>query len=642
MIFSIKQHVRSAWPAVLIALCLSVGLLPGFHGGLVSAAYAQEERAVPVEEAAQKEQAANDREAAQADHAAPDFELGDIHFPTSGSAEAQPHFRRGVLLLHSFEYDRAAEAFREAQRLDPDFAMAYWGEAMTYNHPLWDQQDREAARAALERLAPTAEGRLAEAPTAREKAYLRALEILYGEGTKERRDTLYSEHMEQMAAQFPEDTEARAFHALSILGLSQGERSHPTYMRGGAIALDIFRDNPQHPGAMHYAIHSFDDPVHAPLGLPAARAYSQIVPNAAHAQHMVSHIFVALGMWDDVVTANEKATRAEARMSDVAEGSGRSRWPCGHNAKWLVYGYLQQGRVNAAEEVLGECRDVMREHPDWMSPRSSVAAMRAMMAVAPDSPTEKASADQTADAAPMDSDGSEAADIADAAAPRDTARASGTITAAAADTIAAPVDNANAATVDTTDFWLLAKDDFLFADGLYALRSGQPELAKSSLEQMTALRERAAADRPPAEPLPSSIVRAEIMERVLEARILIEQGNEQAAIETLQWAVDLQERLPVPYGPPPVRKPPLEALGEVLLEADRPADAANVFGRALERTPRRAQSLLGLARAYAASNQPEKAAETYRRLSEVWDAADNSMPAYQDVQRYLQQIAATP
>ena len=607
MIFCVKPNVRTAWPGALIALCLSVGLLPGFSNGLISAAFAQEERAAPVEETT------------------PLFELGEIHFPTSGSAEAQPHFRRGVLLLHSFEYDRAAEAFRAAQRADPDFAMAYWGEAMTYNHPLWDQQDREAARAALERLAPTAEGRLAEAPTSREKAYLRALEILYGEGSKERRDTLYSEHMEQMTEQFPQDTEARAFYALSILGLSQGERNHPTYMRGGAIALDIFRDNPQHPGAMHYSIHSFDDPVHAPLGLPAARAYSQIVPNAAHAQHMVSHIFVALGMWDEVVTANEKATGAEARMSDIAEGSGRSRWPCGHNAKWLVYGYLQQGRINAADEVLGECREVMREHPEWMSPRSSVAAMRAMMAVAPGTPAEVAPGTPAEKA----SEG-QAADT--AAAANDTTRISDPLTAAAADTIAA--------VVDTTDFWLLAKDDFLFADGLYALRSGQPELAKSSLEQMTALREQAVADRPPAEPLPSSIVRAEIIERVLEARILIEQGDEQAAIETLQWAVDLQERLPVPYGPPPVRKPPLEALGEALLESGRPADAANVFGRALERTPRRAQSLLGLARAYAASNQRDKATETYRRLSEVWDAADSGLQAHQDVQQYLQQTAA--
>ncbi|NIP83335.1 MAG: hypothetical protein GWM90_30560, partial [Gemmatimonadetes bacterium] len=108
--------------------------------------------------------------------------LGAISFPNSGAAEAQTPFIRGVLLLHSFEYDDAAEAFREAQEIDPDFAMAYWGEAMTYTHPVWNEKDVEAARAALARLAPTREERLARAPTEREKGWLSAVETLYGEG----------------------------------------------------------------------------------------------------------------------------------------------------------------------------------------------------------------------------------------------------------------------------------------------------------------------------------------------------------------------------------------------------------------------------------------------------------------------------
>ena len=121
--------------------------------------------------------------------------LGRIDFPTSGSAAAQPAFVRGVLFLHSFEYESAAEQFREAQRIDPGFAMAYWGEAMTHTHPVWMQQDLPAARAALARLAPTPDARRARAPTDRERRYLDAVEILYGEGGKERRDTLYSRAM---------------------------------------------------------------------------------------------------------------------------------------------------------------------------------------------------------------------------------------------------------------------------------------------------------------------------------------------------------------------------------------------------------------------------------------------------------------
>src|SRR5688572_7905743 len=175
--------------------------------------------------------------------------LGTIDFPTSGSASAQPHFIRGVLFLHSFEYDLAANEFRAAQRIDPGFAMAYWGEAMTYTHPVWDEQDAAAARKVLARLAPTREARKARAPTAREQAYIDAVEILYGDGSKPRRDTLYSAAMERVAKAYPADMEAQAFHALSLLGLNQGVRDVPAYLRAGAIAEAVFRKNPDHPGA---------------------------------------------------------------------------------------------------------------------------------------------------------------------------------------------------------------------------------------------------------------------------------------------------------------------------------------------------------------------------------------------------------
>ena len=265
--------------------------------------------------------------------------LGKIDFPTSGSAEAQPYFVRGVLYLHSFEYDSAAKQFREAQRIDPGFAMAYWGEAMTHNHPVWNQQDRDAARAILARLAPTAEGRQAKAKTEREKRFLQTLEVLYGEGSKERRDTLYADAMARLAVDFPDDHEVRAFHALALLGINQGNRNVPAYMHAARISDEIFRANPQHPGAAHYIIHAFDDPIHAPLGLRAARAYSTIAPEAAHAQHMTSHIFVALGMWDDVVRANEVAWAQSGHHS-------------GHYSSWLAYGYLQQGRYAEARRVI--------------------------------------------------------------------------------------------------------------------------------------------------------------------------------------------------------------------------------------------------------------------------------------------------
>src|SRR6266566_1845037 len=143
--------------------------------------------------------------------------LGTITFPNSGAPAAQAPFIRGVLLLHSFEYQDAARAFREAQHIDPGFALAYWGEALTYTHPVWNDQDRNSARAALERLAPTPEARRALTPTPREQAYLAAVEVLYGDGSKAARDTVYSLAMQRLAAAYPQDQEAQVLYAVSLL-----------------------------------------------------------------------------------------------------------------------------------------------------------------------------------------------------------------------------------------------------------------------------------------------------------------------------------------------------------------------------------------------------------------------------------------
>src|SRR5205814_7420997 len=133
--------------------------------------------------------------------------LGRINFPTSGSASAQPHFIRGVLLLHSFEYDDAIQAFREAQRIDPKFAMAYWGEAVSYNQPLWYNENFDKARATLARLGPTDADRAAKAPTTRERAYLEAVERLFGDGEKRARDAAYAGRMAELTREYPEDEE---------------------------------------------------------------------------------------------------------------------------------------------------------------------------------------------------------------------------------------------------------------------------------------------------------------------------------------------------------------------------------------------------------------------------------------------------
>jgi len=279
-------------------------------------------------------------------------QLGVIVFPNSGSAAAQPAFIRGVKLLHSFEFEDAAASFRAAQQADPGFALAYWGEAMTYTHGLWNEQDLPAARAVLARLGATPEERQAKAPTPREQTWLASAEILYGEGPKARRDTLFSHALEQLRAAEPADDEAQAFYALSLMSLSQAVRNVPTYMRAGAIAQDVLRRNPEHPGAAHYVIHAFDDPVHAPIGLYAAQRYSQIAPGADHAQHMTTHIFLALGMWPEVVQQNA-----------IASGPDSATWRPGHYTSWMQYGLLQEGRYADARRLLELTRANMPAQP---------------------------------------------------------------------------------------------------------------------------------------------------------------------------------------------------------------------------------------------------------------------------------------
>jgi tetratricopeptide (TPR) repeat protein len=286
--------------------------------------------------------------------------LGSLSFPNSGAAGAQEAFHRGVLLLHSFEFESSAEAFREAQGLDADFALAYWGEAMTYNHPLWRQKDVAAAHEVLGRYAPIAEERLAKAPSERERRYLEAVEILFGDGDKMTQDLAYMGAMQRLSESYPDDHEARTFYALSILGSTNGTRDFATYMRAAATAQPTFLANPKHPGAAHYLIHSFDDPVHAPLGLPAARLYAEIAPGAAHAQHMTTHIFVAMGMWEKVVSGNVRAS--EVQDAELA-GQGKPANVCGHHSSWLHYGRLMTGDTTEAEAMMDRCYQRMSEDP---------------------------------------------------------------------------------------------------------------------------------------------------------------------------------------------------------------------------------------------------------------------------------------
>ncbi len=491
-------------------------------------------------------------------------ELGTITFPTSGSAEAQPFFVRGVLLLHSFQYGEAAESFRRAQAIDPRFAMAYWGEALTYTHQVWNQQDLAAARAVLRRLAPDSATRADAALTAREKGYLAAAEALYGAGGKARRDTLYADAMARLARDYPDDDEAQVLYATALFGLTQGVRDVPTYMRAGAIAQAVFRHNAQHPGAAHMIIHAFDDPVHAPLGLYAARAYSQIAPAAAHAQHMTTHIFLALGMWPEVVSQNI-----------IAAGPDSARWQAGHSTHWLLYAYLQQGRIAAARALIASLA-AHANGDDAM--RGMLGNFRARFVV---------------EGAQWDSPEASALD-----------------------------ESAGAAGEDEYEY-------ATFAAGYAAARRGDVARARDWLARLARTNGRAQATvRPGA---PGVDVVPVILALTLRAELLRQGGKGDSAVTLLSRAVALEDAMPAEFGPVASLLPSHESLGALYASLGRHADAAREYARALQLQPGRSAALLGLARAESKRGRVDVARQAWLQLAENWRDADASLPGLAEV-----------
>ena len=285
--------------------------------------------------------------------------LGVVSFPNSGARAAQQPFLRGLALLHNFEYDDARAAFRAAERADAGFAMAYWGEALTFAQLLWELDYADSARAALAKLGPTKEARLARARSARERRYGAAIESLFEPSDLPTRVKGYVAGLRTLTKAYPNDLEARALLAVSLL---LDESGTPAEQQGRTeesirLAQSVFAAQPNHPGGAHYLIHAADDPRYAPRALAAARAYARIAPDAEHELHMPSHIFVQVGAWDDVVKSNERswaASRAWVKSHGVAptELGFHTLW-------WLQYGYLQQGRFVAALALVDTARAVL-------------------------------------------------------------------------------------------------------------------------------------------------------------------------------------------------------------------------------------------------------------------------------------------
>ncbi|HXV61881.1 MAG TPA: hypothetical protein VEK15_14385 [Vicinamibacteria bacterium] len=500
--------------------------------------------------------------------------LGAIDFPNSGAAEAQDAFLRGVAALHSFWYEEAAEAFQNAQEIDPAFALAYWGEAMTYNHPLWSEQDIASARSVLRRLGETRTERMDKAPTERERLYLEAVEELYGEGDKLDRDRAYEKAMARLHQKFPEDTEAAAFHALSLLGLVRpGEHGFFRQMKAGAIVLDIFQKHPDHPGAAHYVIHSFDDPEHAPLALPAADRYAEIAPEAHHALHMPSHIFVQHGMWDRVAQSNLESYNASAKWVESKGLSIEKRDY--HSLQWRAYANLQRG-------VWDDVLDAVKIVEDAAKQTQSTRLERI----------------------------------------RSSMEATYLIETGRFGSVALPEGDDDTSRYSSTANMILAA-------GMGAAQAKDAERTAEAATRMAKLRAEAEGRSDD-----YAAKNYAIMEHELSGLAAMVRGDTDAALSHLAKAASIEEEQDPPSGPAYPLKPSHELYGELLAKAGRHQDAVREFQTSLQRMPNRTASLLGLARSSTQLKDQETATRCYEMLETFLRDADPDVPFLEEVRGF--------
>ena len=526
--------------------------------------------------------------------------LGTVAFPASCSNHAQANFLRGVAALHSFWYEVALDEFRESTTIDPNCTMGYWGEAMAHNHPLWgDPQETEEARKVLAKINNTPK------LTSREFAYLQAVKVLYGEGEKPVRDRAYSAAMEKLSRDYPNDIEAALYYALSLMGTVGAEdpAGLQIRLRAGAIASDVYQKNPNHPGAAHYILHAYDDPEHAAQALPAARRYAEIAPEAPHALHMPSHIFLQLGMWPEAAASNEASWTASDQW--VKQKNLPISKRDYHGLHWLLYMYLQQGRYGKAEELLNVMRQSLAEFPKD-DPRNLMFGTftYASMTAAFVAETERWDAAKHLLGSPQ-------AKMEDA--------------------------KSQAGGSPNLAYVVVPQIPAIFTRGLAAAAQGLRDAQKYRAELATIREEQSGAK----EPFIAQVVKmTEIQELEIAALINVAKSDFDDAIKTMKHATALEEAMPPPSGPPTVIKPPHELFGEILLRAGHPKEAAQQFATSLLRHPNRARSLLGAARAAAKNGDPRGAAHAYAQFSRQWQQGDAKLPERGEAQNYLKQAGA--
>jgi len=305
------------------------------------------------------------------------IQVGQVNFPTSCSAEAAAKVETGVALLHSFQYEEAEQTFSEAAKRDPKCAIAYWGKAMTRYEQLWEFPRGKTLKQGLQDIQ---QAQTLGAGTDRERAYIAAAAAFYSDDSKlshKQRIQNYSAALEQLRRASPQDVNAAAFYALSLIALAEEENgeSSDNANRKAAIALlqTLCRTAPQNPGPAHYLIHATDTPQFAPLGLEAARSYAKIAPDSSHALHMPSHIFVRLGLWQESIASNVAAAASAAKATEEHRADPHYQF---HALDFLNYSYLQSGEESKARELVEQLKKVPGASADGIAEHQADFAAR--------------------------------------------------------------------------------------------------------------------------------------------------------------------------------------------------------------------------------------------------------------------------
>lgn len=500
---------------------------------------------------------------ALAQHEHEGHELGTVVLETSCAPAAQARFNRATAWLHSFEYEEAEKSYLEAADADPGCAMAHWGVAMSNYHPLWaPPTPPELAKGT----AAIAKAKAIGGKTARERDYIAAAAAFYDQPSAPHltRVLAYLEAMQALAGRYPQDREAGVFYALALIaaGTTDSDETYARERQAADILNKVLAAEPNHPGVSHYLIHSFDYPALAELALPAARSYAGIAPASAHAQHMPSHIFTRLGLWEEAIKSDRKAEAAAKTYA--ARHAMPGAWDEQlHAMDYLVYAHLQLAQDAQAKAVLDELNGLKRVDPPNFKVAYSMSAIPARMAL---------ERRRWAEAATL------------------------------------PLPAADRAGVAWSKFpWAQAHIHFARAIGL--ARTGRVADAATEVDALAEIRKSLPA-RPGEYDWGAQV---EILRMVAAGWLAHARGEREAALDLMTAAADADDATEKHPVTPGALLPAQEQLGDLLLELKAPGEALAAYEASLHRAPRRLGGLLGAVRSAELAGNRAKAHQ-YRAM----------------------------